>query len=65
MNWVTLIRRTIGVALVVPILIVVFKPMQEILNRATTNNLLVMSIIVVYAALCLWGLLAWSKGLKK
>jgi len=65
MNWVTLVRRAIGVALVVPILIVVFKPMQEILNKATTNNLLVMSIVFVYAALCLWGLLAWSKRLKK
>lgn len=65
MNWVTLVRRAIGVALVVPILIVVFKPMRDILNKATTNNLLVMSIVFVYAALCLWGLLAWSKRLKK
>ena len=65
MNWVTLVRRAIGVALVVPILIVVFNPMRDILNKATTNNLLVMLIVVVYAVLCLWGLLAWSKRLKK
>lgn len=65
MDWMTLIRRTLGVALAVPILIVVFNPMREILSRATTNSLLVMLIILVYAALCLWGLLAWSQRQKK
>ena len=65
MNWMTIIRQTIGVLLVIPVLVLVFNPMAEILRRATPNNLLIMGIIAVYAALCIWGLLAWGKRQKK
>ena len=65
MNWITIIRRTIGVALVLPVLVLVFNPMVEIIRRATPNNLLIVSAIAVYVALCIWGLLAWRNRLKK
>ena len=65
MNWMTIIRRSIGVALVLPVLVLVFNPMVEILRKATPNNLLIVLAIAVYAALCIWGLLAWSRRLKK
>ena len=65
MDWMTIIRRTVGVALVVPVLVLVFKPMAELLRRATPNNLLIMAMIVVYVALCIWGLMAWRNRLKK
>ena len=65
MNWMTIIRRTIGVLLVIPVLVLVFNPMSEILRRATPNNLLIMGIIAVYVALCIWGLMAWGRRQKK
>lgn len=65
MDWVTWIRRAIGVALIIPILVIVFNPLREVLNRATANNLVVILIVTVYTALCIWGLLAWSKRAKK
>lgn len=65
MNWMTIIRRAIGVLLVLPVLVLVFNPMVEIIRKATPNNLLIILVIAVYVALCLWGLLAWSRRLKK
>lgn len=65
MDWITIIRRAIGVALVIPVLALVFNPMVEVLRRATPNKLLIMSVIAVYVALCIWGLLAWRNRLKK
>lgn len=65
MNWVTFIRRAIGVLLVLPVLVLVFNPMVEVLRRATPNNLLIIAMIAVYVALCIWGLLAWRNRLKK
>lgn len=65
MNWVTFIRRAIGVLLVLPVLVLVFNPMVEVLRRATPNNLLIITMIAVYVALCIWGLLAWRNRLKK
>ena len=65
MDWMTIIRRAIGVALALPVLVLVFNPMVEILRKATPNNLLIMLAIAVYVALCIWGLLAWAKRLRK
>ncbi len=65
MNWITLVRRAIGVLLVLPVLVLVFNPMLEVMRRATPNNLLIMVMVVVYVALCIWGLLAWRNRLKK
>jgi len=65
MNWITIIRRAVGVLLVLPVLVLVFNPMVEILRRATPNMLLIMLVIAVYVALCIWGLLAWRNRLKK
>jgi hypothetical protein len=65
MNWITFVRRAVGVLLVLPVLVLVFNPMLEVLRRATPNNLLIIAMIVVYIALCIWGLLAWRNRLKK
>jgi len=65
MNWITFVRRAVGVLLVLPVLVLVFNPMLEVLRRATPNNLLIIVMIVVYVALCIWGLLAWRNRLKK
>ena len=65
MNWITCVRRAVGVLLVLPVLVLVFKPMLEVLRRATPNNLLIIAMIAVYIALCIWGLLAWRNRLKK
>jgi hypothetical protein len=65
MNWMTIIRRAVGVVLVLPVLVLVFNPLVEILGKATPNNLLIVLAIVLYAALCLWGLFAWRDSLKK
>lgn len=65
MNWITFIRRAIGVLLVLPVLALVFNPMAEVLRKATPNNLLIIAMIAVYVALCIWGLLAWRNRLKK
>ena len=65
MNWITIIRRAVGVLLVLPVLVLVFNPMVEILRRATPNMLLIMLVIAVYVVLCIWGLLAWRNRLKK
>lgn len=65
MNWMTFIRRAIGVALVLPVLVLVFNPMLEVLRKATPNAMLIVVMIAVYVALCIWGLLAWRKRLKK
>ncbi|MBI2987620.1 MAG: hypothetical protein HYY45_12720 [Deltaproteobacteria bacterium] len=65
MNWITIIRRAVGVLLVLPVLVLVFNPMVEILRRTTPNMLLIMLVIAVYVALCIWGLLAWRNRLKK
>ena len=65
MNWMTFIRRAIGVALVLPVLVLVFNPMLEILRKATPNVMLIVLMIAVYVALCIWGLLAWRNRLKK
>ena len=65
MNWMTFLRRAIGVALVLPVLVVVFNPLLEILHKATPNNLVIIIVIAIYVALCVWGLLAWGKRLRK
>ncbi|TAK09442.1 hypothetical protein EPO44_01285 [bacterium] len=65
MDWITILRRAIGVALVLPVLVLVFNPMVEIIRKPTPNNLLIILAIAVYIALCIWGLLAWAKRLKK
>ncbi len=65
MDWITIIRRSIGVALVLPVLVLVLNPMVEIIRKATPNNLLIILAIAVYVAFCIWGLLAWSRRLKK
>lgn len=65
MNWITFIRRAVGVLLVLPVLVLVFNPMLEVMRRATPNNLLIMAMVAVYVALCIWGLLAWRNRLKK
>ncbi len=65
MDWITIIRRAIGALLVLPVLVLVFNPLVEILRRATPNMLLIMLVIAVYAALCIWGLLAWRNRMKK
>lgn len=65
MNWMTIVRRTVGVALVVPVLVLVFNPLVAILRKATPNNLLIMLAIALYAILCIWGLLAWRNRPKK
>ena len=65
MNWMTFIRRAIGVALVLPVLVLVFNPMLEVLRKATPNVILIVLMIAVYVALCIWGLLAWRNRLKK
>lgn len=65
MNWMTFIRRAIGVALVLPVLVLVFNPMLEVLRKATPNVMLIVLIVAVYVALCIWGLLAWRNRLKK
>ena len=65
MNWMTFIRRAIGVALVLPVLVLVFNPMLEVLRKATPNVMLIVLMIAVYVALCIWGLLAWRNRLKK
>lgn len=65
MNWMTIVRRAIGVLLVLPVLILVFNPMIEVLRRATPNILLIVVMIAVYIGLCIWGLVAWRKRLKK
>ncbi len=65
MDWMTIIRRAIGVLLVLPVLVLVFNPMVEIIRKATPNNLLIILVIAVYVALCVWGLFAWAKRLKK
>ena len=65
MNWMTFIRRAIGVALVLPVLVLVFNPMLEVLGKATPNVMLIVLIVAVYVALCIWGLVAWRNRLKK
>lgn len=65
MNWMTFIRRAIGVALVLPVLVLVFNPMLEVLRKATPNVMLIVLMIAVYIALCIWGLVAWRNRLKK
>lgn len=65
MNWMTFIRRAIGVALVLPVLVLVFNPMLEVLRKATPNVMLIVLIVAVYVALCIWGLVAWRNRLKK
>lgn len=65
MDWITILRRAIGVALVLPVLVLVLNPMVEIIRKATPNNLLIILAIAVYIALCIWGLLAWARRLKK
>lgn len=65
MNWMTFIRRAIGVALVLPVLVLVFNPMLEVLRKATPNVMLIVLMIAVYVALCIWGLVAWRNRLKK
>lgn len=65
MNWMTFIRRAVGVALVLPVLVLVFNPMLEVLRKATPNVMLIVLIVTVYVALCIWGLLAWRNRLKK
>ena len=65
MNWMTIIRRSIGVVLIVPVLVLVFNPMVEVLRKATPNNLLIILAIALYAAFCIWGLLAWRNRMKK
>lgn len=65
MNWMTILRRSIGVLLVLPVLVLVFNPMVEVLLKATPNRLLVILMIAVYVALCVWGLLAWRGRLKR
>ncbi len=65
MDWITIIRRSIGVALVLPVLVLVLNPMVEIIRKATPNNLLIILAITVYVAFCIWGLLAWGRRLKK
>ena len=65
MDWMTIIRRAIGVALALPVLVLVFNPMVEIIRKATPNNLLIILVVAVYVALCIWGLLAWAKRLRK
>ena len=65
MNWMTFIRRAIGVALVLPVLVLVFNPMLEVLRKATPNVMLIVLMIAVYVALCIWGLVAWRNSLKK
>ena len=65
MNWITIIRRAIGVLLVLPVLVLVFNPMVEVLRRATPNKWVIMAVIAVYVALCIWGLLAWGRRQRK
>lgn len=65
MDWMTIIRRAIGVALVVPVLVLVFNPLVEVLRKASPNRLLIVVMIAVYVALCLWGLLAWRNKQRK
>ncbi len=65
MDWITIIRRAVGVLLVLPVLALVFNPMVEVLRRATPNKWVIMVVIAVYVALCIWGLLAWGKRQKK
>ena len=65
MDWMTFIRRAIGVALVLPVLVLVFNPLLEVLRKATPNVMLIVVMIAVYVALCIWGLLAWRNRLKK
>ncbi len=65
MDWITIIRRAVGVLLVLPVLALVFNPMVEVLRRATPNKWDIMVVIAVYVALCIWGLLAWGKRQKK
>jgi len=65
MNWMTFTRRAIGVALVLPVLVLVFNPMLEVLGKATPNVMLIALIVAVYVALCIWGLLAWRNRPKK
>ena len=55
MDWTTIIRRALGVVLVLPVLVLVFNPMVEVLRRATPNKWVIMAVIAVYVALCLWG----------
>lgn len=65
MDWMTIIRRAIGVMLVLPVLVLVLNPMVEILRKATPNVLLITLVIAVYVALCIWGLLAWGRKQRK
>lgn len=65
MDWINFLRRAVGVLLVVPVLVLVFNPMVEIIRQASANKLFIMLSIAVYAALCIWGLLAWGKRQKK
>jgi len=65
MDWTTIIRRAVGVVLVLPVLVLVFNPMVEVLRRATPNIWVIMAVIAVYVALCIWGLLAWARRQRK